>query len=86
MGYIGTWICPYKCFDTSTQNIWLGERISRGALPTGILKLEKYCPGLDLRLPNNVKNITMLPTVWIRQQWIDTWMTKMTSLKSLNLL
>ena len=27
------------------------DGLPRGALPSGILKIEKYCPGLDDRLP-----------------------------------
>ena len=27
------------------------DGLPRGALPSGILKIEKYCPGLDVRLP-----------------------------------
>ena len=31
------------------------DGLPRGALPSGILKIEKYCPGLDVRLPNLVE-------------------------------
>ena len=48
--YVGIYALIY-------QHTILGERIvsrdglPRGVLPSGILKIEKYCPGLKVRFP-----------------------------------
>ena len=52
MVFVGTYALIYL-------HTILGERIvtrdglPRGVLPSGILKIEKYCPGLKVRFPGN---------------------------------
>ena len=47
----------FDMHKNSIQHTILGERIvsrdglPRGVLPSGILKIEKYCPGLKVRSP-----------------------------------
>ena len=61
--YVGIYALIY-------QHTILGERIvsrdglPRGVLPSGILKIEKYCPGLKVRSPLNEKvDVTKKPSL-----------------------
>ena len=41
------------------------DGLPRGTLPSGILKLEKYCPGLKVRHPSTVTNFVQIEATWI---------------------
>ena len=49
--YVGIYALIYL-HTILSDGIVSRDGLPRGALPSGILKIEKYCPGLDVRLPN----------------------------------
>ena len=51
------------------------DGLPRGALPSGILKMEKYCPGHKVRSPflTNAKLTAYLPRTVLPIPTVETW-------------
>ena len=50
MVYVGTYALIYL-HTILGEEMDSRDGLPRGALPSGILKMEKYCPGLKVRFP-----------------------------------
>ena len=50
MVYVGTYALIYL-HAILAEGIVSRDGLPRGVLPSGILKIEKYCPGLKVRFP-----------------------------------
>ena len=50
MVYVGTYLLIYL-HTILSEGIVSRDGLPRGVLPSGILKIEKYCPGLKVRSP-----------------------------------
>ena len=55
MVYVGIYALIYL-HTILGEGIVSRDGLPRGVLPSGILKIEKYCPGLKVRSPNRTVN------------------------------
>ena len=56
--YVGVYALIYQ-YTILGERIVSRDGLPRGALPSGILKIEKYCPGLKVRFPTiEINNAT----------------------------
>ena len=53
MVYVGTYALIYL-HAILAEGIVSRDGLPRGVLPSGILKIEKYCPGLKVRFQSNI--------------------------------
>ena len=59
MVYVGTYALIYL-HAILAEGIVSRDGLPRGVLPSGILKIEKYCPGLKVRFPFNQESFERL--------------------------
>ena len=59
MVYVGIYALIYL-HTILGEGIVSRDGLPRGVLPSGILKIEKYCPGLKVRSPNHIDSLIMI--------------------------